>query len=267
LIISRGQDLRVEDPYQDFRIPTIGDDWDPGDCQVYPDVNLAIPDTSCPGLDLGITFDQYEMESITGSNQDFHLRTWLRDPNTGQVVTDSNEIPISRLLGAEDRYISAQDVYTASNGLFHWDRAAGRYAPQRIALLSFTGEFPLAGSYGLLQMKYFTAISKLHWGGVSPPCAPATAPLDPTGLYDTPCNLENGGGSLQLGTQMVMKEFARHFSPMPSIDGVGTFETDFTQAYQEYDPGQPGYGTNVIRLSNSYLPVAATTIFALGVQQ
>ena len=263
LNVSRGKNLRAAPPYSNFRLPTIGDFVNPGNCKSYPDVNLGIPDPNCPGFALGTSFSQHEMDVITGPNQDFHLRTWTRDPATGNLVLDRNCNPIARLLGPNDRYVSASDVLQASDKIFHWTPNL----LSRVPLVTFTGEFPLAGTYGLLQMTYVTAIGELKWSGVNPPCDGATDPLDPSGLYDTTCNLTNGGGSLGLGTRKVRKAFSDQFNSQPLEDTPNSLSHDFTKAYQRYNINKTGYGADVISRSDGYSPTTSAGIFTSGGSQ
>lgn len=261
LNVSRGKDLRGALTYSQFRLPTIGDSLDPGNCKTYPDVNLEIPDQNCLGFAQGIDFSQHEMDVITGPNQNFHLRTWTRDPATGILVLDGNGNPIARQLGPNDRYVSASDVLQASDKIFHWIKH--KTAP-RVPLVTFTGGFPLAGSYGLLQMMYVTSIDEGVWKGVNPPCDGATDPLDPSGLYDTTCNLTNGGGSLGVGTRKVRGDFSKKYGPSPTEDTSSTLESSFTYAYSRYNPGEIGYGGAVISRANDYVPTTSGPIFVLG---
>lgn len=262
LAISRGNDLRIQNPYAHLRLPTIGDSLDPGNCNPFPDVDLGIPDPHCPGLDIGNSFSQHEMDVITGSEQTYHLRTWERNPQTGQLVLANNQ-RVPRQLAAVDRYISARDVFEASDRVFHFST----YAPaNRISQLGFSGEFPLAGSYGLLQMTYFTAISELQWQGSNPPCDGASDPLDPTGLYDTACNLLNGGGSLGLGTTKVKNAFISDNGDTPSLDGVASFFDSLEGAYQSYNRAKTGYGEGVVSGSQHFPPMSSRAIFNSGGQ-
>lgn len=263
LAISRGDDLRTEDPYSRFRLPTIGDSFDPGNCIPFPDVNLGIPDAKCPGLTLGGSFSQHDMDVITGLGQDFHLRTWQRDPQTGQLVLN-NEQRIPRRLVATDRYVSALDVFQASDAIFHFTSSA---PVTRVDQLTFTGEFPLAASYGLLQMTYVTAVSELQWQGSNPPCDGVTDPLDPSGLYDTICNLQNGGGSLGLGTQKVEAAFINRFGATPNLSGLASFSNSLASAYQLYNRRKLGYGSGVVARSANFLPTSGRTIFNSGATQ
>jgi hypothetical protein len=255
--VSRGGNLRAQNPFANFRLPTIGDFLNPGGCNPFPDVNLGIPDSGCPGLAIGGSFSQHEMDVITGPNQDFHLRTWQRDAQTGQLILNNHQ-RVSRQLASGDRYVSALDVFQASDRIFHFTSFAP--AP-RANQLTFTGEFPLAGSYGLLQMMYVTAINESRWQGSNPACDGATDRLDPTGLYDTTCNLQNGGGSLGLGTQKVKNAFINLFTPTPNVQTPASFSNALAGAYQLYNRAKRNYGPDVVARSASFLPASSRSIF------
>jgi hypothetical protein len=174
---------------------------------------------------------------------------------------------VTRILATNDRFVSAHDVFEASDMIFHFGAKVSRSERERrLAQLTFTGEFPLAGSYGFLQMTYVTALD-LQWNGVNPPCDGATSPLDPSGLYDTPCNLQNGGGSLGVGAKKVRLSFIDQFTSMPTISGMAGFLSRMKDAYEAYNPGEKKYGSDVIAFSQTFLPVSDRKIFGSGATQ
>ena len=137
----------------------------------------------------------------------------------------------------------------------------------------FSAQFSLASSYGFVQVTYVGALdtSSLggHWTGCTGNCN-ATDPKDPDNLFDTTGNLDNGGGSLHIGTWMVERRFASSKaagSASPSVKRESALEALFVKAYQMYDPGIHGYGNTVITNSRSFEPNPTGTIFATGGQQ
>jgi hypothetical protein len=97
---------------------------------------------------------------------------------------------------------------------------------------------------------------------------PTNAPR-PDNLFDTDCNLSNGGGSLGIGTRITEANFATNASagdPNPAVSDEPTLEIYFSQAYQLYNKGKKGYGSAVVANSKSYEPTPNGTIFVQGAQ-
>ncbi len=90
--------------------------------------------------------------------------------------------------------------------------------------------------------------------------------IDPVNLYDTPCHLAGGGGSLGLGTNIVRENFVDFTGAAdPSISDLSVWNTIFSLAYQRYDPGKTNYGSNIIfNVSPQYLPQPNGPIFVSG---
>jgi hypothetical protein len=229
-------------------------------------VDSRIPDPRCVGLEQGATFSPQVMNDLLQQIPPL----WIpqRDPETGAVLMDNNGNPLLRQLSASDRYVSVHDLFVANNQKLGW----GRYAknPSRVATVQngtvdFSAQLSLAASYGLLQVTYATAIDQ-KWAGNAQSCGPADL-RDPDNLFDTPCNLANGGGSLGIGTRLTEKNFANYPGVTPSLTNEPSLEAAFSNAYQKYNSGMTGYGAHVISNTRSFEPSPTGAIFATGGQQ
>jgi hypothetical protein len=102
----------------------------------------------------------------------------------------------------------------------------------------------------------------MKWQGVS-------GARNPSLLFDTPTNLTNGGGSLQLGTDELRKEFTTANpnldSANPAIQSSDDLLAAFKNALNRYNHGStndsPPYGSGVLSDSLPYTPVLQSTIF------
>ena len=252
-------------PYSTLRLATLGDSTDPGCGNKYDyptHVDSRIPDPNCVGLALGATFSLQVMTDIAGTRIPFVIPQ--RDANTGTLITDSNGNVLTRSLQATDIYVSARDVFLYNDGRWHWSPTAKQGAVNALTKGStdFTAQLSLAASYGLLQVTYVKALGK-NWAGNTGSCG-ATNPLDPDNLFDTGCNLSNGGGSLGIGTRITEVNFASNGAagdPNPAVIDEPTLEIYFSQAYQLYNAKKKGYGTAVVTNSKSYEPTPSGTIF------
>ena len=249
------------DPFTMLRLPTIGDQVDPGNCKTYPNVDLRIPDATCPGLAQGGMFAQVAMNYIATTR--FKIRIPWRDPTTGEPIIDgTTQQPVLTDLHGFDRYVSARDVYTYSDPIYHWSSFA---SPGSSNKLTFTAQLTLAASYGYLQLMYGRAITD-GWTGNTALCNGTNDPHDPSHLYDTECNLQNNGGSVGFGTRLTATQFYSKHGANPNIRDAAALGSAFQPAYQAYNPRKQKYGQGVITASHSYAPIAAISIFAAGGQ-
>jgi hypothetical protein len=262
------KDLRIQNPYNSLNLPTIGDGVNPSDCGKRYDyaahVDSRIPDPNCVGLAQGATFSQQVMGDIAQTH--FTIVIPERNPNTGAELLGGNGQPLTRPLTASDRYVSVRDIYDSNDGVYHWSRHGNPNAVAQLenGTVDFSAQLSLASSYGLLQVTYAKAIES--WTGNTGSCGP-TDLMDPDNLFDTTCNLYNGGGSLGVGTRITEKSFASNNSTSPSVTGEPAFERLFLNAYQKYDPGEPGYGNSVITNTKRFEPGPTGNIFTTGGQQ
>lgn len=195
---------------------------------------------------------------------------WIpqRDPKTGVVIKDKNGNQLLRLLSASDRYVSVRDLFNSNDARLKWSVYAknpARVASVQNGTVDFSAQLSLAASYGLLQVMYATAIDS-KWTGNTANCG-ASDPKDPDNLFDTECNLANGGGSLGIGTRLTEKNFANISGVTPSLTGEPGMEKAFVNAYQMYNSKKGGYGAQVISNTQSFEPNPTGAIFTTGGQQ
>lgn len=271
-ISNNPDNLRTQIPYSDLRLPTIGDSINPGNCGADYDyakhVNSRIVDTKCPGLAQGAHFSQQVMTDIAQSTIPVVIPQ--RDSQSGKIMKDQNGNRLTRQLTGSDLYVSARDIYEFNNSVWHWSKFAkpGAVIDLTSGSVAFTAQLSLAASYGLLQVTYVKAL-KEQWSGNTASCGPVNQ-LDPDNLFDTTCNLDNGGGSLGIGTRITEKHFARKTvagSRSPSANDEASLEALFSNAYQLYDKAKSGYGDEVISNGQNYEPNPTGTIFNTGGQQ
>jgi len=229
-------------------------------------VDSRVPDPRCVGLAQGATFSPQVMNDILQASPS--LMVPERNPATGALLTGNNGHTLLRPLEASDRYVSVDDLFQYNNEKLGW----GKYAknPARVAsvqngTVDFSAQLSLAASYGLLQVMYAKAIEE-KWTGNIASCGP-TDPKDPDNLFDTSCNLANGGGSLGIGTRITEKNFAAKSGVTPSLTNEPGLDTGFLNAYQMYNPKKDGYGNTVIANTQRFEPKPTGTIFTIGGQQ
>jgi len=171
------------------------------------------------------------------------------------------------------QYISALNIL-AANPLQNWQTKslAGNWdAVQKgnFGALSFTGQTPLAASYGLLQIGYITAVdpNTMGWNGVD-------GAQNPSYLFDADADIVGeGGGSLALGTGYLA---GRMFYPCgnptlspssPAFASPPDFAQAFVRALNCYNHGHTkgAYGRAIVSgpaYSPAYMPVPSSPIFA-----
>jgi len=270
LNISRGDNLRaavdVDQPYGFYNLPTIGDRYTVVNFLPCPDPDKRIPDEDCPGLDEGSRFLQQDMDAVVGI-QKYKVQIPERDPETGELVLDpETKLTRIRLLRADDRYVSARDIYRFNDHVYHWSRYVRnkKVLAARVGQLDFTAQLTLAASYGLMQVMYVTAIQE-GWSGTD-------EGQNPSFLLDTPENLLAGGGSLEPGSRYLARLYkARNgdvAASSPTFSGHAALQRAFQRTYQSYNPSFPGYGYDVIIIrSPSYLPIPDRPVVQIGDQQ
>lgn len=128
--------------------------------------------------------------------------------------------------------------------------------------LGFTAQTTIASSYGLLQVLYDSAIAPMGWKGVN-------GARNPRFLFDTPSNVDSGGGSLVLGSGYLRRIFPRvnpaSLAIDPNFADPGALQGAFSKAFNVYnnkDPDTGDYGPAVLSFSNDFLPVPTGPIFA-----
>jgi len=164
-----------------------------------------------------------------------------------------------------DQFVSALEIFRENDARHNWSKE-NQARTQRVeddpSLLDFTAQTPLAASYGLLQILYSTAIAPMNWAGVGP-----LKRRNPSLLFDTPANLESGGGSLELGSGYLRRVFLKA-NPLvsvsdPELFDSSAFEAAFERALNVYNRTKPTgpYGDLVLNFSRQFEPIPATSIF------
>jgi len=164
-----------------------------------------------------------------------------------------------------DQFVSALEIFRENDARHNWSNE-NQARTQRVeddpSLLDFTAQTPLAASYGLLQILYSTAIAPMNWAGVGP-----LKRRNPSLLFDTPANLESGGGSLELGSGYLRRVFLKA-NPLvsvsdPELFDSSAFEAAFERALNVYNRRKPTgpYGDLVLNFSRQFEPIPATSIF------
>jgi hypothetical protein len=270
LNISRGDNLRAAEdedrPYGFYRLPNIGDRYTVINVEPCPDPDLRIPDPDCPGLEEGTGFLPEDMNAVVGIEK-FKIQIPERDAETGELIIDEETgLPKVRLLRADDRYVSARDIYRFNDAIYHWSRYAGDSTElaARVRQLDFTAQLTLAASYGLMQVMYVTAIQE-GWTGTP-------EGQNPSFLLDTPENLLAGGGSLEPGSGFLTRRYRNMNGDVtassPNFSGYAALQKTFRRTYQAYNRHFSGYGQDVIIVrSPGHLPIPDRAVVQIGDQQ
>lgn len=329
-------------PYTGYRLPTIGDSTNPGDCPEMPGkkppkgkkppynyalhVDSRIPDGLCPGLSQGTNIlplisgsstEPQVMSTISTANQDasdpatrrpgiypiyvperYGPKSKKHTPGCLVFATtakgqhcDSGGRPVMELLSDSNyQYLSARDIIRY-NQIQNYARFGSPSIVNAIKTgkTDFTAQLSLAASYGFMQVTYVTAIGHYfgggYWNGVNMPfqtgpdmqdCSAyspksAAQVLDPYYLFDTPCNVYNGGGSLTPGTRVLLGKYrygGGHIRSLnPKFKNIQQLVAFFAEFYQNYNSRLSGYGQDIVKKSTNYYPVPLRRIFPKGVAQ
>jgi hypothetical protein len=134
--------------------------------------------------------------------------------------------------------------------------------------LSFNAQTTIASSYGLLQVMYQKAI-EVNWNDANGPLQPA---LNPALLMDTPDNLIQGDGSLNVGSVEVLKGYVTASTGGAAGCSVAAFDPSAFSKFDDFEAAwisglkqyncdwQNGaYGTTVVNKAKSYKPTRTDT--------
>ena len=169
-----------------------------------------------------------------------------------------------RAIANTDQLVSAHEIYNENDVAHRWSTyspARARAVQANPEVLKFTAQTPLAASFGYLQILYSTADKPMRWTGNT------NGDRNPSFLFDTSDNLQNGGGSLVLGTGYLRGIFSRANPTLdvniPSFNSATSLEQAFTRDFNYYNHGNPTgeYGTSVITFSRTFTPVPSGAIF------
>jgi hypothetical protein len=133
-------------------------------------------------------------------------------------------------------------------------------------LLNFTAQTTLSASYGVMQLLYSTAIRPVGWTGlkVAGVCYSDPTDCNPSYLFDLPDNTLRGGGTVALASDYVRRKFIDNNPSIstsnPAYLGPPNLDQDYKNALKSYNL-DPSYPSEVVDLSNRFLPVASGGIF------
>ena len=175
------------------------------------------------------------------------------DPQTGITRALS---PIDQ---PPDQYVTCEEILLAGNNKAHWSQfnpgnfnfVMNRLAQGDNTPINFTAQTSLAASYGYMQIMYVTAIGTMGWSGVQ------SGAQNPSYLFDTPANLQIGGGSLELGNSYLRRLF-RHEDPAdaakPAFDAQSDLEDVFVAVWGDYNGNKTTYPQSVLGKTRHYPP-------------
>lgn len=176
-----------------------------------------------------------------------------RDVRNGLVIGCDADGTGGHAISAADAEVSAWEIFRCNDARMNWKKRAGSRGAARAKALEkdlFTAQTSLAASYGLLQMTYVTAIDR-KW-------RTADGAHNPSLLFDTEENLKRGGGSLSVGTMMVVRSILRAMArgkvqpPLAAEDLLELFQS----GWNEYNEGEARYEADVAGFVPLYAPVA-----------
>jgi hypothetical protein len=218
--ISRGRNFRTAAPYEDYRLATAED-----------------------SLDAALAAGRLL------SADDVDVR------NAYAIACAANGTG-GRAMTGNDTLVSAWEIFRCNDRRMNWTKKAGKAGASRAQALKgdlFTAQTALASSYGILQMTYVTAIDEMKWTG------DGLGAKNPWLLFDSVEVHDRQGGSLNIGTKKVVKDFK-------NVPGTGAINTPqdllntFIRAWDRYNSREAGYGNSVAGNVPSYLPVAASAV-------
>jgi hypothetical protein len=215
--ISRNGNARSRQPYAFYRLATEADT-----------LNAALPG------------------GVLLVDQDRDTRSSLR---VGCDADGSGGAPIG--IGSRDPNPTAQEIFRCNDAQQNWfsrTRNNQRRLDQFKAA-TFTAQTTLAASYGLLQVMYGRAIRE-GWSS-------ADGAQNPHLLFDNPGAAREGQGSMVVGATIVRKsvrEIARDKNAAFPPASREALELLFTSGWQDYNPGERGYGIAVGTLATQFVP-------------
>jgi hypothetical protein len=201
-VISHGLNLRVQAPYRDYRLAT-ADYYGPSDRPLSEGADI-LPDDINPRALYFITRPDCEI------------------PGSVQLVR--------RRIKPCDRFVGADEIYFDNRSQNWWRGRRGQDVQDNPTLLSFTAQTGLASSYGLMQITYVTAIG-FDWPGITGNMQFRSGLKNPSFLFDTGENHQLGGGSLQLGTDVITHAMLRRLAQIGSSASLQS-EADLRKVFR-----------------------------------
>ena len=201
------------------------------------------------------------------------------DPNTGKPTH-------YRKLTDQDRNVLASVLWEANdkkNRAQNWSDYCGSSAAIAAdpSILDFVAQTPTASTFGLFQIQFKEAVDQGWRGAVPDPKNPSALSQNPKYLIDRPEYIRIGGGSIDKGTSIDVRNFATTMAskkvcgkyqktpvafPAFFADGV-EYERYLAIAIRGYNCALfdqntgLSYGESVIYYSRQYLPVQPGPIF------
>lgn len=215
--VSRNGNARSRQPYALYRLATETDS-----------LNAALP------------------SGVLLRDGDRDTRRLLR---VGCETDGSGGTPIG--IGSQDPNPTAQEIFRCNDAQQNWFRRTrhNQRRLDRFTASSFTAQTTLAASYGLLQVMYGRAI---HEGWAS-----ADGAQNPHLLFDNPGAAIQGQGSMVVGArivrQSVLEIASEKNTAFPPASHEALLEL-FTGGWQNYNPGEEGYGSAIAALAAHFLP-------------
>lgn len=164
-----------------------------------------------------------------------------------------------------DADVTAREIFDDNDKREGWSKHNPRWARVvdefrtifGVDLLAFNAQTTIAGSYGLMQMLYATAIAPMNWQQAQSHAG--TAEVNPSYLFDTNANLAAGNGSVPLGTAYMRRCFAEANTPkkgaLPrTFASRQAFYSAYALALRRYNL-ESTYRSEVMRNFNSFAPV------------
>lgn len=173
----------------------------------------------------------------------------------------------------EEQLVSAYAIVSQNEFWQHWIAILGNVKKKAYVkkdpktALSWTADTTLASSYGLMQVLFSESFDNYNYPGIS-------GQLRPYYLFDTPTNVTQGAGSLQVGSGVYVSKYRFQ----NGYDDTGEFSPQYKTPEtldDEYKSGLFGYngefcdfitaqhqcyGPDTMNRSKKYLPVPATNV-------
>lgn len=230
------------------------------------------------GLD---PFEHFLFETIDGvfpqgdqlSTADILPRLKLSMTTDPLWSPSSTSAPVTRNIDLSDQFVSVRQIYFANDSKQNWSK----HAPIMLVIdindhpeiLDFTAQTAVAASYGLMQVMYSTAIKAMNWQGRT-----SDEAKNPTYLFDTPDNLNDGGGSVEIGTGYDASLFFQVNDPQvidpehPNFSSASDFDTAYMRMFTCYNNcdgpkvSASQYGSEVLQYAADYFePITNKPIF------
>jgi hypothetical protein len=226
--VSRGQQLRTQDPYERYRMATQTND--------PPPIGLA------------------QGTSVTQNDIDYRSVLSIRRGGVRRPIDPTDpDVTAREILDGN----LGQNWQTANSR--RWQRAEAQRRAGNDPM-TFNAQTPIATSYGLLQIMFPVAIDDIGWhDAFNDP----NAVVNPSLLMDTSQNLAVGEGSLHVSTVYHLYVYTRAsaggYKGQPAFridqfDNFAAFEESWRKGIRFYNKDMPGYADDVLKYAKTYSP-------------